>query len=99
VRHRAMVNGLPWLLLLVPLVVAWGWRLGVSTGTASMPSYSMREAAILAERFWAVGYSFPDIQRHLRGPDSLQLISAIAAFAPRPDASDERQMKDLRLVA
>ncbi len=89
----------PAFFLLVPLSAAGTWRLGLATGVPSLPYYSMREAEILAAHFWKAGYSFPDVQRHLRGPESLVLLAAIAPFAPAPDSSFERPMPDLRILA
>ncbi len=84
---------------LMPLSTAAVWRFGVSTGTTGIPEYSMREGEALASHFWRAGYSFPDLQRHLRGPDSYLLISSAAAFAPGPNGSPERPMADLRILA
>jgi hypothetical protein len=94
-----VATAIPAFLLCVPMSVAAVWRFGIATGAASMPSYSMREAEILASFFWKAGYSFPDVQRRLRGPDSFALMAAIAPFAPAPDGSVERPMEDLRVLA
>jgi hypothetical protein len=93
-----MLNGIPAAFLSVPLAGAMVWRFGVSSGDASVPAYSMRESEILARHFWTSGYSFPDVQRHLRGPDSLLLFTAIAPFAPGPQTSVDRPMPDLRVL-
>src|SRR5207249_11448883 len=75
-----LATAIPVALLLLPLAAAVFWRFGVAAGAASVPAYSMREAEILAAGFWNAGYSFSDVQRHLRGPASLGLIAAMAPF-------------------
>ena len=85
--------------LLVPLSIAAIWRFGVSSHTASMPNYTMREAEILASVFWDTGYAFPDVQRHLRGPDSFALMASMAPFASGPNGSVDRSMEDVRVLA
>jgi hypothetical protein len=96
---RLVALAIPAALLSLHLLMAAAWRYGLSTGTVSMPNYSMREAEILARHFWAKGYSFPDVQRHLRGPQSLELMGAIAVFAPSADGPLERPMADVRVLA
>jgi hypothetical protein len=59
----------------------------------------MREADILARHFWTKGYTFPDLQRHLRGPESLDLMGALAVFAPSAEGPLERPLADLRVLA
>jgi hypothetical protein len=96
---RVVATAIVTVLLLVPLAVAAIWRFGISSRTASMPNYSMREAEILACSFWKAGYSFPDVQRHARGPDGFGLMASMAPFAPSPNGSVERPMEDLRILA
>jgi hypothetical protein len=96
---RVVALAVPLVLLSLPLLISFIWRYGMSTGTTSIPNYSMREAEVLARHFWAEGYSFPDVQRHLRGPDSLDLMGGIAVFAPSADGPLERPMVDLRVLA
>ncbi|MBX3026794.1 hypothetical protein KF840_17950 [bacterium] len=96
---RFAAPALPLALLAIELGVGIGWRLGVATGTPAAPTYRMREAETLARHFWSAGYVFPDVQRHLRGPQGLELMGAISAFAPSADAAPERPMPDLRVLA
>jgi hypothetical protein len=96
---RFAAHALPVGLLAFDLSIGVGWRLGVATGTVSAPSYTMREAEILARHFWNEGYSFPDVQRHLRGPQGLELMGAMSVFAPSAEATPERPMPDLRVLA
>ena len=96
---RRVATVIPVVVLLVPLSAAAIWRFGISSGTASMPDYSMRDAEILASSFWKAGYLFPDVQRHLRGPDGFLLFASIAPFVPGPNEAAERPMADLRILA
>jgi len=96
---RIAALAIPVLLLATHLSFGAVWRFGMSTGTVSLPDYSMREAEILARHLWAKGYTFPDVQRHLRGPQSLDLMGALSVFAPSPDGPFERPMADVRVVA
>lgn len=96
---RALAAAIVACLLLVPVSAAMAWRFGISAGFASVPNYSMREARILASWFWTAGYTFPDLQRHLRGPDGFVLIASMAPFATEPNGSVERPMEDLRVLA
>lgn len=82
----------------VPLAGAMVWRLGVATGTAAIPTYAMREARMLARHLWKAGYTFPDAQRHVRGPDGLELMTAMASYAPRPLDEAARSIPDLRVL-
>lgn len=97
--RRAVAYGVPVLLLSIPLGGALAWRVGFATGRPSIPTYTMREAQILARRLFERGLSIADLRRHVRGPDSLDLVSAIAAFAPDPQPTAERQLADLRIIA
>lgn len=90
--------GIPVLLLSARALVTAVWWSGVATGTVSAPTYSMREAESLARYFWAIGYTFPDVQRHLRGPQGFELVNAIAAFAPSAEGPLERPLRDVRVV-
>ncbi len=92
-------TAVPLLLLSLPMAGALGWRLGIATGETSIPTYSMREARILARNLFDADLSFSDVQRHLRGPDSIDLMYSIAAFAPSPEGSAERPIPDLRVFA
>ncbi len=85
--------------LSVPLSISAAWRIGVATGVPSVPNYSFREVEILARHFWRRDYSFPDLQRHLRGPQSRELIGALAVFAPSADGPLERATADVRILA
>jgi len=96
---RIAALAIPVLVLSAHLLAGAVWRFGMTTGTVSLPNYSMREAEILARHFWAKGYTFPDVQRHLRGPQSLDLMGALSVFAPSPDGPFERPMADVRVVA
>lgn len=87
------------LLVAFPMSAAWIWRFGVATGRASIPSYSMREAKILADHLYGIGLSFGDLQRHLRGPNDNDLMYALAAYTPRPQPAPARAMPDLRVLA
>ncbi len=97
--RRLVATFIPLLVLSIPIVSARAWRFGIATGQVSIPTYSMREARILADYFYDAGLSFSDVQRHLRGPDSIDLMYSIAAFAPGPEPTDERPIADLRVLA
>lgn len=95
---RVVALAIPMLVLSAHLLFGAMWRFGMTTGTVSLPNYAMREAEILARHFWAKGYTLPDVQRHLRGPHSLDLIGGISVFAPTADGPFERPMSDVRVV-
>ncbi|MFN8641324.1 MAG: hypothetical protein U0802_06575 [Candidatus Binatia bacterium] len=94
---RAAAIAVPVVLLAGRWMATAAWWQGVATGTVSAPIYSMREAELLARHFWTRGYTLPDVQRHLRGPQGFELYSAIASFAPSADGPMERPLPDLRV--
>jgi hypothetical protein len=59
----------------------------------------MREASVLARHLFDAGLSFSDIQRHLRGPDSIDLMYSIAPFTPDPAGTNEPHLQNLRVFA
>lgn len=95
---RIAALAIPILVLSAHLLFGAVWRFGMTTGTVSLPNYAMREAEILARHFWSKGFTFPDVQRNLRGPHSLDLIGGISVFAPSADGPFERPMSDVRVV-
>ena len=95
---RRAALAVPVVLLSLHPAMGLAWRFGVATGAVPMPLYSMRQAEILARHLWANGYAYPDVQRHLRGPQVYDLLGALAVFAPDADGSSERPMPDLRLL-
>ncbi len=97
-RRGSVASAITLTILAIPITAAWVWYFGISGG-ASIPNYSMREAKILADHFYGAGFSFHDVQRHLRGPDSLALMYSIAAYAPDASPQPTRDLADVRVLA
>jgi hypothetical protein len=95
----ALAIGLPLLVFSIPLAASAAWRHGLAAGEASIPTYSMREASILARHFYESGFSFSDLQRSVRGPDGIDLMYAMAAYAPDPAETAARPLADQRVLA
>jgi hypothetical protein len=55
----------------------------------SRRSWNAFDAEVLARDLYARGWSYPDLFRHLRGPDAGLLVAALAPYGPPPPASRE----------